>query len=60
MMEIKGMRAAAKYAGVSHNAIFRWVNKHKIGELRKGVLYVRTEELDPIIEARKALNFRQK
>lgn len=60
MMEIKGIRAAANYANVSHNAIHRWVKKHGIGEMRKGVFFIRTEELDPIINARKALNFRQK
>lgn len=59
-MEIKGMRAAAQYANVSHNAINRWVKKHGIGERRKNSMYFKTEDLDRIIKAREILKFRIK
>jgi hypothetical protein len=54
-MTIKGLRAAAKYAGVSHETIRTWHREYGIGHTTTSTaaMVFTEEELAPFIEARK-------
>jgi hypothetical protein len=53
MAMIKGLRAASKYAGVSHETIRTWARDYGIGQTWQHSMVFTEEELAPFIEARK-------
>lgn len=53
MTVIKGMRAAAKYAGVSHQTIKNWKDLYGIGGTKDHYYCFTPEELAPFIEMHK-------
>lgn len=50
---IKSLRAAAKYAGVSHSTIRNWHLQYNIGHFAGRTYFVHEWELAPFIEAYK-------
>lgn len=56
---IVGLRAAAKAAGVSHQAIVYWIEKHGIGEKVGNEWHIDAARLAAIVQARDVLKLRQ-
>lgn len=56
---IVGLRAAAKAAGVSHQAIVYWIEKHGIGEKIGNEWHINADRLAEIVKARDILKLRQ-
>lgn len=52
MATFPSLRAAAEYAGVSHQAIKNWISDYSIGELRDGQWLISKDKLDRVIAAR--------
>lgn len=50
---IKGLRAAAKAAGVSHETIRNWHKDYDVGFYLDGTYYVHAPDLAPFIERHK-------
>jgi predicted site-specific integrase-resolvase len=49
------LEAAAKYVGVSRQALYRWPKAYKIGRQIDGIWHFDAEELDRIVAAKKLL-----
>lgn len=56
---IVGLRAAAKAAGVSHQSIAYWIDKHGIGEKVGNEWHIDAARLSEIVKARDLLKIRQ-
>lgn len=52
MATFTSLREAARYAGVSYQAIRDWAQEHQIGELRDGRWHIDREKLDHILASR--------